>query len=532
MLDERLQTLFAYHERSKHTLQQYAKGPETLDWDSQPDPFRRFEGSPVDALPLVADGLRRSWSDLHLGLITPQIFQREALAALLELSFGLSAWKQYGPDRWALRCNPSSGNLHPTEAYVIAQGFPDVDDGLYHYAPREHALELRAALAANRPQDRPHLWVALSSVMWREAWKYGERAFRYCQLDTGHALGALRYASALMGWQARVVPMNADDLGRLIGSSRHTDYMMVEEEEPELLVEILPAGATPLCPRGWIDEAAFLGKPSRLDKGRRLYQWPIIDEAAAASRLIFADPPSRPPRQPAGNALIRSEQPAATLIRQRRSAQHFERRASMPSASFLAIARSLMEDCLPFDAWHLPPRIHPVFFVHRVDGIPAGAWAMPRSRRGEQIMRSSLSHDMQWQPLEGCDTDLPLFMLANNAALAGTLRTLCCHQAIGSDACFAVALLADFAGALDEDPAHYRHLFQEAGLIGQALYMEAEAMGLRGTGIGCFFDDALHDLLGIHDRQLQTLYHFTVGVPLVDNRITTEPPYEGRPLKD
>ena len=32
---------------------------------------------------------------------------------------GLSAWKAYGGNRWALRCNPSSGNLHPTEGYLL-----------------------------------------------------------------------------------------------------------------------------------------------------------------------------------------------------------------------------------------------------------------------------------------------------------------------------------------------------------------------------------------------------------------------------
>ena len=41
-----------------------------------------------------------------------------ALGQLLELSMALSAWKEHGPDRWALRCTPSSGNLHPTEAYA------------------------------------------------------------------------------------------------------------------------------------------------------------------------------------------------------------------------------------------------------------------------------------------------------------------------------------------------------------------------------------------------------------------------------
>jgi hypothetical protein len=29
------------------------------------------------------------------------------------------------------------------------------------------------------------------------------------------------------------------------------------------------------------------------------------------------------------------------------------------------------------------------------------------------------------------------------------------------------------------------------------LYLEAEAAGVRGTGIGCFYDDPVHDVLGL-----------------------------------
>ena len=66
------------------------------------------------------------------------------------------------------------------------------------------------------------------------------------------------------------------------------------------------------------------------------------------------------------------------------------------------------------------------------------------------------------------------------------------------------------------------------GLIGQVLYLQAEAEGFRGTGIGCFFDDAVHELLGIQGGQWQALYHFTVGVPVTDARIGVEPPYAHR----
>jgi hypothetical protein len=57
------------------------------------------------------------------------------------------------------------------------------------------------------------------------------------------------------------------------------------------------------------------------------------------------------------------------------------------------------------------------------------------------------------------------------------------------------------------------------------LYLEAEAAGIRGTGIGCFFDDAMHEMLGIHGRSWQSLYHFTIGGPVEDARLRTIPPY-------
>ena len=48
--------------------------------------------------------------------------------------------------RWALRVNPSSGNLHPTEGWALIGGIAELGGapGLFHYAPAEHGLERRA----------------------------------------------------------------------------------------------------------------------------------------------------------------------------------------------------------------------------------------------------------------------------------------------------------------------------------------------------------------------------------------------------
>ena len=48
---------------------------------------------------------------------------------------------------------------------------------------------------------------------------------------------------------------------------------------------------------------------------------------------------------------------------------------------------------------------------------------------------------------------------------------------------------------------------------------------MRGAGIGCFFDDVVHQVLGIADLSLQSLYHFTVGSPVDDRRLQMLPPY-------
>lgn len=114
--------------------------------------------------------------------------------------------------------------------------------------------------------------------------------------------------------------------------------------------------------------------------------------------------------------------------------------------------------------------------------------------------------------------------------LRAAAAAISCHQSIAADACFALGMLARCADA-DAAPWRYRELYHECGLIGQVLYLEAEAAGLRGTGIGCFFDDSMHALLGLRDGAWQSLYHFTVGAPLEDGRLSTRPPYASRAEK-
>jgi SagB-type dehydrogenase family enzyme len=274
MTDSRVATVLAYHARSKHALDRYAAGPATLDWEAQPKAFRDWTGAAQSSLPrdvVVAD---ISWGALPVARPTLPL-NTANLGSFLRLCVGLTAWKEYAGSRWSLRAHPSSGNLHPTETWLIAAGVAGLEDGLYHYQNLHHALERRAW------GNAPHAagaWIGFTSIHWREAWKYGERAFRYCQLDMGHVLAAVCYAAALHGWHLRLLSMDSNAVAHSLGLDREADFAGVEGEEPEVIIA-LEAGDEAL-PSNW---QHWAGKPSLLD-ARPLYQWPVIEEVADATR--------------------------------------------------------------------------------------------------------------------------------------------------------------------------------------------------------------------------------------------------------
>jgi hypothetical protein len=128
-----------------------------------------------------------------------------------------------------------------------------------------------------------------------------------------------------------------------------------------------------------------------------------------------------------------------------------------------------------------------------------------------------------WEPV---DSRLRLWCLTRGDC-RGLARRLSCDQDIAADGYFSVAMLAAFDAAIGMyGPSFYRQLFWETGVIGQVLYLEAEAARARATGIGCFYDDPVHEMLGLSGHTFQSLYHFTVGTPVDDPRLTSEPGYE------
>ncbi|MET0051420.1 MAG: nitroreductase [Candidatus Thiodiazotropha sp.] len=532
-----LERIIAYHERTKHRFERYAAGPDFLDWDQQPNPFRTYSEAPRVPLPhefdFLPDPTIPELDRMH-PLKPLSAWGSRELAGLMRFGLGLSAWKSFGPDRWSLRCNPSSGNLHPTECYLVLQGITGFQDGVYHYHPYQHALELRCGFEtpAQSSEQPARIWLALSSIAWREAWKYGERAFRYVQLDLGHAVGALAYSAAIQGYRLQRLPMERQDLARLIGLDRAADFQSVEPEVPDLLLNLvaLDDTDTPPNPPSKISIPAvndWHGQPNRLSSQSR-HPWPVIDrlEQSLLGAPLPADVQALIPdwADPLGHTTVSARE----MILQRRSAQAFNSKVSCDAGDFFNLLDQTLSrrDRVPWSSWQIDPCVHLLIFVHKVRELDPGLYLLCRNPSHLESLKTAMDSRFDWNPLPSAPAHLPLYKLLSTEAKRAA-RALSCHQDIAASSYFSLGMLSYFEPVLHErGPQIYPELFWEAGLIGQVLYLQAEALNMRGTGIGCFFDDGVHEILGLQDRQFQSLYHFTVGQAKQDDRLQTHPPYQ------
>jgi SagB-type dehydrogenase family enzyme len=548
---ESLATTLGYHERTKHYPGRYARALGHMDWATQPDPFRRFVGAPLLDLELVPMGEQPRYEPAFFpGRIPPEPLGHRSISQLFHDSLALSAWKEAGGERWPLRVNPSSGNLHPTEGYLVAGPEAGLHDraSVFHYAPREHALERRAELrdetwaALARQLPPGSVLVGLTSIHWREAWKYGERAFRYCHHDVGHAIGAVTVAAAGLGWEARLCEGVTDtDLARLLGTDSQGGP---EAENADCLLAISPRGApfpvdqqrafTLALPPGALWPSEWHGAPNRLSPEHG-QDWPVIDEVAEATRKR-APPPatfwqgSSVDSSVDNRGLTEGDSPLALrpLLHQRRSAVAFDGRTGLAREAFFQILLKAVpaQDQIPFATLPWRPRVDLLLFVHRVEGVLPGLYILLRDPGRKESLRGLMAPGFAWRPTEGSPSSLPLFLLEAGDARRVAAQTSC-GQAIAADGVFAAAMLAEYRAPIETFGAwFYRRLHWEAGLVGQQLYLDAEASGIRATGIGCYFDELSHRTFGLTGDAFQVLYHFTMGGAVDDVRLQTAPPYQ------
>jgi len=574
--------IYGYHRLTKHTVESlFTRGPG-LDWANQPDPFLRYEGAPVVELPAdftvsnldlfqIIDILDAS-SPVPVLEVVPCGLR--LLSDLLFYGMAISAWKQIrGTNhRWALRVNASSGNLHPTETFLLCgrefEAEPGV--GLYHYRVDRHALERRSEhdilseLWSSRvhedltglsqaPLPVPDLAICLGSVFFRESWKYRQRAYRYCQHDLGHALAALVLSARALGYRsaARAIFPDgpASELFGLTSSDHESDPHTVA---PLCILALYREDRFPdhdfsMSFLDWSSPAdrVFIGSPARL--ASEIVDYPEI-EAAHACTSFSQEAYLELWKRLANTGLLSVSEGGPGPVEE----------GVVPLLPVRP--RSESENRQEFMLESLQDSVHETVRSRRsavdmdgktsitIEDLSAILWAATTGFRADfQVAREpATSHRTAGRKpfylvhlyiyahrVEGLAPGLYYLereSLALSPVMTGDQREFArgasCFQDIAMDGAFSLSMVADMKRGYELfSQRFYRLVHYEAGFIGQLLYLASRARGIDSTGIGCFIDGAINEYLCLRPG-FEVIYNFTVGRAVLDPRLTTLSSYD------
>ncbi len=514
---------YRYHQLTKHSVASLHSKSHYLDWENQPYPFRTYQGAKRIDLEqedksLSGDFFSPPPSDKN------QILSLKKLSSIIYYSLSISAWKKFGDSAWHLRVNPSAGNLHPEEIHLIVYHVEGLAAGIYHYNVFNHSLEKRSDLplttdewdsillpfqkfsaieSTNSTNADFGVFFIISTIPWRQAWKYEERALRYCFHDTGHTIGSLQYVLEQMKLPSKNFALfNGKKLQNILELSNGKEF-------PQSIIGI-PSKTGDIISKD--SERLYLGTPNPLSEREETYS--LVEETInlgmnpgeAEGQQPNGLPPD-PPTKTMSTTLkplerIPLEKNPGTevrdffvTVRERRSAQAYDNRPEMSLDDLSIILNKAFKE--PDSDYHSvgASLVDLYLFAHRISGLERGLFLYDNS--ADQLL------------------------LLQRGNLESTAMSLSLSQEIASDSCVCFVMIANFQSAFQYfGELGYRVAHFEAGRIGQALYIGSESLCYNSTGIGAFFDNEVNKFLQLKEGN-EVIYNFAMGKAIPDKRVQT-----------
>ena len=506
-----------FHDRTKYhpeTLSSAAGAMQGLP----PETFKTYRfGSEIDLKPYLDETK-----------VTPQASYEDRLWARLSHFlinvYGLTAKMQAGSGQvFFLRSAPSAGGLYPAELYLVSRGNSLLSAGLYNYQARTHSLwrfwddhvwqSLQEACFWHPALEHTQLAVVVTTIFYRSAWRYLDRAYRRICLDAGHILGNLELASALVDYRPHLIGGFADQavnqLMYLDETAESTlvvaalaDLLQVEQNLPRITTA-QPANLQVEFPKLADGELlSYMHQATCIEASSDL-RWKTRSPKTADT---LPETPERPSDDkynfPFCLKVSTETSPIdwddqlqgleKTILRRRSTRQFSGESLTLDELNtlldFAYQPHHYMEQGFDGDPDYFDLSLIQSFVaVSGVDGLDTGCYYYaPNAQELRQIRFKNFRRELHY---------------------------LCLGQALGRDAGAVIFQTADLKKAIAcyGDRA-YRYLHLDAGHLGQRLNLAAIRLGLGVSGIGGFFDDQVNEVLGIPDDEA-VLYITTLGRP-------------------
>src|SRR5271170_813872 len=222
-----------FHEATKHSKVSLQASGHYLDWENRPSPFKLYTGVPLQDLPTeflrptlnalvsISGGVPKERASTAIGVGT--------LAELLFFSAGITREVRLpGHGALYMRAAPATGALYPIELYVVCRDLEGLESGVYHFSPGDFSLSrLRSgdwtsalsSYAGSRSDiSAAPASIVLTSIAWRNSWKYQDRSYRHWFWDGGVIAANLLATVNSAGLRSSVVLGFEDEaVNRLLG---------------------------------------------------------------------------------------------------------------------------------------------------------------------------------------------------------------------------------------------------------------------------------------------------------------------------
>ncbi|KAB8314914.1 SagB/ThcOx family dehydrogenase [Tolypothrix campylonemoides VB511288] len=497
-----------YHERTKYDPQTIASKNKGLDWSKQPVPFKEYKiGSAYDLKPYIQEK-----PEAFVGNPDAQWWQR--LSRLLFCSYGLTAKMPSMGSAVYLRSAPSAGGLYPAEMYIVSRGTSLLPPGLYNYQCRSHSLmhfwesdvwqKLQEACFWHPALESSELAIIITSVFYRSAWRYEDRAYRRIFLDTGHLLGNIELAGTVTNYRPHLIGGFVDEAVNelLYIDPQHEGVIAVVPLADLLDIEQnLPTGRTalpsstetnyPQIPDGEL--LTYFHYRTQIQPGTTgKLNLPAVKEKSLEDKYNFPFCEKIPTASKPIDWGTKLEALEVTILKRRSTRAYsgedltFEELKAL--LDFTYQPQNYIDQGFDNVTDYFDLNLIETFIaVSGVEGLEAGCYYYaPKAQELRQIRFKNFRRELHF---------------------------LCLGQELGRDAAAVVFHTADLKSSVGQyGDRVYRYLHMDAGHLGQRLNLAAIRLGLGVSGIGGFFDDQVNEVLGI-PRDEAVLYITTLGRP-------------------
>ncbi|MBO0993549.1 SagB family peptide dehydrogenase [Bacillus sp. SD088] len=271
-----------------------------VDWEDAPLPYKLYRDLPVVPLtgdvPLILDKreAHRKPSLVELGHFLWYVYGLTQYSQSA-LNDGLNE-KDVSFIQSTRRFVPSGGALYPNEIYVYLN-FEEAPQGIYHYDVAHHRLVLvregdydfylaRSLKNGNDTSDY-FCTIFISTVFWKNFYKYNNFSYRLQGLDAGVLIGQSLEVANRMGFSSRICYQFLDRaINHLLGLSEQDESVyaaisLSTDESPHYADKVITkseiASATKLC------EELPLLKHISYNRSKRVIPYPLLNKMNEAS---------------------------------------------------------------------------------------------------------------------------------------------------------------------------------------------------------------------------------------------------------